>query len=133
MNRVLMLAGAAVVALTATQAMAAGDPAKGESVFKKCAACHKVGEGAKNGVGPQLNGIVGRQAASVEGYKYSKPAEEHASVTGTWEEAELMEYLVDPSKFLGGRSKMTFKLPKEDERADVIAYLAQYNEDGTKK
>ncbi|GGB52858.1 cytochrome c [Roseibium aquae] len=134
MQRLLTIASAAFIGLAAqAYAQDAGDPAAGESVFRKCQACHAIGEGARNKVGPQLNGIVGREAASVEGYKYSKPAVEHASVTGPWDEAEIVEYLADPSAFIGGRSKMAFKLPNEKERADVVAYLATFNEDGTTK
>jgi len=131
MQRFAMIAGAAFLAL-ATQAQAQ-DAASGEKVFRKCQACHAVGEGARNKVGPQLNGIVGRQAASVEGYRYSKPAVEKAAETGAWTEEDLIAYLEDPSAFLGGRSKMAFKLRNEEERADVVAYLATYNEDGTTK
>ncbi|MTI00656.1 cytochrome c family protein [Roseibium sp. RKSG952] len=132
MKRVITIAGTALLALT-MQAHAEGDAAAGEKVFRKCQACHAVGEGAKNKVGPQLNGIVGREPASVEGYKYSKAAVENAEGAGPWTEAELMQYLEDPSKYLGGRSKMAFKLRKEDERANVIAYLDTFNADGSTK
>ncbi|SDT90996.1 cytochrome c family protein [Stappia sp. ES.058] len=133
MKRLMLLAGAAVLAMSANAIAAEGDAAAGEKVFRKCKACHAVGEGARNKVGPQLNGIVGREAASVEDYRYSKAAEEHASETGEWEPEEIFAYLEDPSEFLGGRSKMAFKLRKEDDRNDVIAYLAQFNADGTMK
>lgn len=132
MKRLMMVAGTALLAFTA-HAHAEGDAASGEKVFRKCQACHAVGEDAKNKVGPVLNGLVGRPAASVEGYKYSKPAIEHAEVTGEWDEEEIFAYLADPSAFLGGRSKMAFKLPKEQDRLDVIAYLATFNADGTQK
>ncbi|MTI43347.1 cytochrome c [Roseibium hamelinense] len=130
MKRILTIAGAAFLALSA-QASAEGDAAAGESVFRKCQACHAVGEGARNKVGPQLNGVVGREAASVEGYRYSKAAMEKAPETGAWTTEGLMVYLEDPSAYLGGRSKMAFKLRDEQERADVIAYLATFNADGT--
>jgi cytochrome c len=133
MKRLMLLAGAAVMALTANAYAQDGDAAAGEKVFRKCQACHAVGEGARNKVGPQLNGIVGRQAAGVEDYRYSKPATEHAAETGEWEPEELVAYLEDPSAYLGGRSKMAFKLRKEEDRADVVAYLAQFNADGTMK
>jgi cytochrome c len=110
-----------------------GDPAAGEKVFNKCKTCHNVGEGAKIKVGPPLNGIVGRPAASWEGFQYSKAAKEHATVTGTWEVEEIFTYLADPNKFLGGPSKMVFKLPNEQERQNVIAYLGQFDISGKKK
>ena len=119
----LVIAAAAALGVMSGGALAAGDAAKGEKVFKKCKACHAAAE-EKNKVGPHLVGIVGRKAASVEGYKYGKGLTAAAEKIGEWEEAELMEYLLDPKKFIGGKSKMTFKLRKEDQRADVIAYLA---------
>lgn len=118
---------------------AAQDVAKGEKIFKKCMACHKVGEGAKNGVGPQLNGIVGRTAGSVEGYAYSGLNKNSGAAGLVWTEEMILAYLADPNAFLKkfltdmgkadqvtGATKMTFKLPKEDERKDVIAYLKQF-------
>ncbi|VAV88233.1 Cytochrome c2, partial [hydrothermal vent metagenome] len=91
-------------------------------VFKKCKACH-VPDVEKNKVGPHLVGIIGRAAGSVEGYKYSKAMKAKAGDIGNWDEANLKEFLVNPKKYLGGRSKMSFRLKKEDQRNDVIAYL----------
>ena len=109
----------------------AADPAliaAGEKVFKKCAACHKVGEGAKNATGPVMNGIVGRPAGTVEGFKYSKPLMEMAAAGLVWDEANLHAFLTDPKKFMKG-TKMTFAgLKKEEELAAVIAYLAAFAE-----
>lgn len=131
MMKKLMIAAAAVV-VSAGAAMAQ-DAAAGATTFKKCMACHKVGEGAKNAVGPQLNGIVGRVAASVEGYAYSEPAKTKAATTGEWSVEELVEYLADASAFYKGPSKMTFKLPDETERKNVVAYLATIGADGKTK
>jgi cytochrome c len=109
----------------------AADPAliaAGEKVFKKCAACHKVGEGAKNATGPMMNGIVGRPAGTVEGFRYSKPLMEMAEAGLVWDEANLHAFLKDPKKFMKG-TKMTFAgLKKEEELAAVIAYLAAFAE-----
>jgi cytochrome c len=103
------------------------DPAiltAGEGVFKKCAACHKVGEGAKNGTGPHLNGIVGRTAGSVDGFKYSKPMQDAGAGGLVWDTASLDAYLADPKGFLP-KNKMSFAgLKKEEDRAAVIAYLS---------
>ncbi|MAA96813.1 MAG: cytochrome c family protein [Stappia sp.] len=133
MNRVMMLVGAAAVALTAGQAMADGDAAKGEKVFRKCAACHAVGEGAKNKVGPELNGIVGRKVASVEDYKYSKAMTSFGEEHPEWTDELLHSYLEKPRNVVKG-TKMAFAgLRKESERDDVIAYLEQFNADGTAK
>lgn len=118
-----VIAVAAALGAMSTGAFAEGDAAKGEKVFKKCKACHEVAK-EKNKVGPHLVGIVGRQAASVEGYKYGKGITDAAEKIGEWDEAKLVEYLADPKAYIGGKSKMTFKLRKEDQRNDVAAYLA---------
>src|SRR3546814_9912651 len=78
MSKFLEFVAAAALALALpSAASAAGDAASGEQVFKRCTACHAVGEDAKNKVGPQLNGVVGRAAGTVEGFKYR--SEEHTS------------------------------------------------------
>jgi cytochrome c len=115
-------------AATETAAAApAADPALvevGKKVFKKCAACHKVGEGAKNASGPMLNGIVGMPAGAVEGFKYS-PAIIDAGAGGmVWDAATLDAYLADPKGFIP-KNKMSFAgLKKPEDRAAVIAYLS---------
>lgn len=100
-----------------------GDAAAGEKVFKKCQACHSATE-EKNKVGPHLVGVVGRQAASVEGFKYGDALSAKAAEIGAWDEAKIAEYLADPKAYIGGTSKMTFKLKDEQQRKDVAAYLA---------
>lgn len=129
MQRLLMIAGTALLALTA-QSMAEGDPAKGEKVFRKCGACHAVGENAKNKVGPQLNGVVGSPWGRIDGFKYSKALIEIGDGK-VWDEETLDVYLTKPRDLIP-KGKMAFAgLRKEQDRADVIAYLAQYKEDGT--
>lgn len=132
MKKVSVLAATAFLALTAT-AFADGDAEKGEKVFKKCTACHAVGADAKNKVGPELNGIVGRKVASVEGFKYSPAMTEFGAGDKVWDAEMINSYLADPKGFIP-KNKMAFAgLKKEDERADVIAYLSQFNEDGSAK
>lgn len=129
MHRLLMIAGSAILALTA-HASAEGDPVKGEKVFKKCAACHAVGENAKNKVGPQLNGVVGSPWGRIDGFKYSKALIEIGDGK-VWDEETLAVYLTKP-RDLVPKGKMAFAgLRKEEDRANVIAYLSQYKEDGT--
>ena len=101
----------------------AGDVAKGEKVFKRCKACHKVEDG-KKGVGPHLFGIVDRAVGSVEGYKYSKGMLAYAEGDGVvWDAARLDAYLKAPKKEVKG-TKMAFAgLKKESQRADLISYL----------
>lgn len=115
----------------AAPAAAGADPeliAAGEKVFKKCTACHKVGDGAKNSTGPILNGTVGRAAGAVEGFKYSKPMADMAAGGLVWDDASLHAFLENPKGFMKG-TKMSFAgLKKEEDRAAVIAYLAGFAE-----
>jgi cytochrome c len=98
---------------------AAADATKGEAVFKKCAACHKVDGG--NGTGPHLNGVVGRARGSVEGFGYSDGMK---SVADAWAPELLNTFLTSPKAYVTG-TKMGFAgLPKVEDRANVIAYLA---------
>lgn len=120
----------ATVALVSVAGMAnaEGDPAAGEKVFKKCKACHKVGEGAKKGVGPALNGIIGAKAGSQEGYRYSKAMVKKGEEGLTWTDENLDAYLKKPRELVPG-GKMAFPgLKKDSDRADVIAYLKQFSQ-----
>ncbi|MBO0345824.1 c-type cytochrome [Roseibium limicola] len=123
--RLLTIAATIGLAMTA-QAFAEGDAAKGEKVFRKCAACHAVGEGAKNKVGPQLNGLIDRPAATVEGYKYSKAMKAKGEEGLVWSEDNLHAYLTKPKDFVP-KTKMAFAgLRKEADIDNIIAYLKQY-------
>lgn len=129
-----ILVAAGVLALGGAAQAQDFDLAAGETAFKKCAACHAVGPDAKNKVGPMLNGIVGREVAKVEGFKYS---EGEGSMTEwgagkKWDVATLEHYLPKP-KDLIPKTKMAFAgLKKEDEIKNVIAYLAQFDATGAK-
>ncbi|WFE91760.1 c-type cytochrome [Roseibium porphyridii] len=102
--------------------------ASGEKVFKKCKACHAVGEGAKNKSGPQLNGLFGRQMGSVEGFKYSKVFVAAHGEGRVWDEAALVEFLAKPRSYMKG-TKMAFSgLKKEDDLAAITAYLKSFGE-----
>ncbi len=112
------IACVAVVGL-AGPALAEGDAAAGEKVFRKCKACH-VADKEQNRVGPHLVGIIGRAAGSVDGFKYSD-AMKNSGIT--WDETTIAEYLADPKGYIPD-NKMAFAgLKKEDERANVVAYL----------
>lgn len=125
--------GAAVAVVMSSSAWADGDPAKGEIVFKKCAACHAVGPDAKAKVGPPLNGIVGAPWGHIEGYAFSKPLLAGKAEGKVWNVALLDQYLEAPKKIIPG-GKMAFAgLRKPEERADVIAYLSQFNAAGEKQ
>lgn len=108
-------------------AQAGGDPAKGAKVFKKCAACHMIGPGAKTRVGPELNGVVGRPAGTVPGFAYSTAMKDSGL---TFDVATLTVYLNAPRATVPG-TKMTFAgLPKDEDIADVIAYLQTFGPNG---
>ena len=110
----------------ASSALAGGDAAAGKKIFKKCKACHQVGDGAKSKIGPMLNGIIGTEIASVEGFKYSKAFMAKKAEGLVWTEEVLDTYLTKPKKFIKG-TKMSFPgLKKEAQRADVIAYLLTF-------
>lgn len=107
----------------------AQDAAAGERVFAQCRTCHQVGETAKNGVGPQLNGLFGRKAGSIDSYVYS-PA--YKVLDKVWDEANFTIYIKDPRGVTPG-TKMVFPGLKDDTQiANVIAFLKQYTADGKK-
>lgn len=121
--RKLTIALLALLALpAAAHAQTAGDPAKGEKVFAKCKACHVV-DAETNRVGPHLKGLIGRNVASVENYKYSPAMLEFAQANPVWTEELFLSYIENP-KGMVPKTKMVFPgLKKEDERADILAYL----------
>jgi cytochrome c len=121
--------GAALIAALAAAA-AAADVENGKAIFNKCRACHQIGEGAKNMVGPELNGLFGRKAGSVEGFNYSE-ANKHSGIT--WDEATFREYIKNPKAKIPG-TKMVFVGISDDlDIDDLIAYLKQFGPDGKKK
>jgi cytochrome c len=109
----------------------AADPAliaAGEKVFKKCSACHQVGEGAVNKTGPHLNGIMGRVAGTGDGFKYSKVFGQFADEGLVWTEETLSEFLTDPKAYAKG-TRMSFRgLNKPDDLKAVAAYLESFTE-----
>ena len=112
----------AVAGLAAGKALAAGDADEGKKVFTRvCAACHTTeAEGPKR-IGPSLHGIVGRKAGTVEGFRYSA-ANKNSGIT--WTPETLDEYLKDPKAKVPGTIMAFAGLKKDDERQNVIAFLA---------
>jgi cytochrome c2 len=109
---------------SAASAQQAGDAAAGETVFKKCMTCHAVGEGARNKVGPVLNGVVGRQAGTFPDFRYSEAMVKAGADGLMWTPEDLAQYLAAPKEFVPG-NKMAFAGLKEQADIDnVIAYLA---------
>ncbi|MDF1609438.1 c-type cytochrome [Hoeflea sp. YIM 152468] len=114
-------------AVFASPALADGDVAAGEKVFKKCSACHTVGEGARHRVGPELNELFGREAGSAEGYKYSKAMIEAGDGGLVWDAESLTEFLTKPKDMIKG-TKMAFAgLKKQEELANILAYLKTFS------
>ncbi len=117
---------AAEAAAEAVAEVDTADPelvATGEKVFRKCASCHKVGEGARNATGPVLNAIVGHPAGAVEGFTYSRSLMDVAAGGLIWTPAVLSAFLENPKSYLPN-TKMSFAgLKKEEDRQAVIAYL----------
>jgi cytochrome c len=106
-------------------AFAEGDATKGKAAFAKCGICHQVGPGAKTLVGPELNGIVGRKAASVADYPYSAGMKKLGADGWVWTEENTDKWITDP-KALIPDSPMALAftgVPDAGERADIIAYL----------
>ena len=109
-----------VVQLNIKEILAMGDIAHGEKIFKKCSACHVIASGGKNMIGPNLWGVIGRQAASVPNYKYSKAMIAYGK---EWSFEEMNSYLIKPQAYVKG-TKMAFAgLRKEKDRASVILFM----------
>jgi cytochrome c len=126
---ILAFALSGVVMSASIGIASAQDAAAGEKVFLKCKACHQIGEGAKNAVGPVLNGVVGRKAGTYPGYSYSD-ANKNSGIT--WDEATLKEYLKNPRGKVPGTKMLFPGLTKESDIDNVIAYLKQFGPDGKK-
>jgi cytochrome c len=119
-----------IASAAASSAALAQDAAAGETSFKKCLPCHAIGEGAKNKIGPELNGLNGRKSGTAEGYSYSE-ANKNSGIT--WGEAAFKEYIPDPKARIPGTKMVFAGIKNEKEVADLWAYLAQYDKDGKKK
>jgi cytochrome c len=118
---------ALVLGLAWTQLAAAqpGDAENGKDLFKACRPCHQVGPGARNGIGPILNAIVGSKAGTIPGFTYSEANKEAGTKGLVWTEDNLFKYLENPAAFMPG-NKMTYAGMKDEaDRRDLIAYLKQ--------
>jgi cytochrome c len=120
----------AVVMVAAAGSASAQDLAAGENSFKKCLPCHSVGPGAKNKVGPVLNGLDGRHSGTVEGYNYSE-ANKNSGIT--WDEAVFKEYITNPRAKIPGTKMVFAGINSENERNNLWAYLKQFDASGNKK
>ncbi len=131
MNRNLLIGASFVLGMTMTATGAfAGDAAAGKDVFKECLACHSV-EAGKNKVGPSLHGVVGRQAGSVDGFKYSKPMQEKNAGGFSWTPENVAAFIKAPKQVVPGTTMSyaglanapKYKADPEAAAANLIAYL----------
>jgi cytochrome c len=118
----IALAALALLAASSPAALAAGDVEKGKAVFKRCQVCH-VHDTKTNKVGPHLGDVVGRKAGSAEGFHYSDAMKKKGDEGLTWTEENIATYLKDPKAFVPGNKMVFVGLKKDDEIADVIAFL----------
>ena len=118
---------AASSAVTAQQSLIVGRHDAGAAVFKQCRACHQVGTNARNGIGPVLNGVVGRPAGAYPDYTDSLANKNSGLV---WDEETLARYLRAPAEVVPGTKMIFFGLKKTQDAADVIAYLKRFDADG---
>ena len=130
MNKLTLSMLAAFLSMAGVSGALAQDTAAGETSFKKCLACHSIGEGAKNKVGPVLNGLDGRHSGSVEGFSYSD-GNKNSGIT--WNKDQFLDYIKDPKAKIPG-TKMAFAgIKNEKEAQDLWAYISQFDKDGKKK
>jgi cytochrome c len=129
--KMLTLCALVVIASSAAaSAVLAQDAAAGKTSFNKCMACHAIGAGAKNKVGPELNGLDGRKSGTAPDYSYSD-ANKNSGIT--WNEAQFKDYIKDPKAKIPG-TKMAFAgVKNEKEVNDLWAFVAQYDKDGKTK
>ena len=119
-----------IAAATAASSALAQDTDAGKTSFNKCLACHAVGEGAKNKVGPVLNGLDGRKSGSIEGYSYSD-ANKNSGIT--WNKDVFLEYIKDPKAKIPGTKMVFAGIKNENEANNLWAYISKFDKDGKQK
>jgi cytochrome c len=130
MKKLTLSALVIIASSAAVPAALAQDAAAGKTSFNKCLACHAIGEGAKNKVGPELNGLDGRKSGTAPDFNYSD-ANKNSGIT--WNEAQFKEYIKDPKAKIPG-TKMAFAgIKNEKEVNDLWAFISQYDKDGKTK
>lgn len=115
------------IACLATGAAKAQDATAGQTVFKKCAACHDIGDGAKNRMGPALTGVVGRVAGTYPAFKYSQAMVTAGAGGLVWNPEKLDQFLTSPKDFIKGTKMTNVRVQDATDRANVIAYLQTFS------
>jgi cytochrome c len=126
----ILAAGVLAATVILAPAAHAQDATAGEQVFKKCFPCHSIGPGAKNKVGPELNGLDGRHSGTAPGYSYSAANKGSGIV---WNEQTFKEYIKDPRAKIPGTKMIFVGVKKQTEIDNLWAYLKQFGPDGNKK
>jgi cytochrome c len=129
MTRIAVSSLPLALALVAGGPAAAQDAEAGARTFTQCRACHQIGAGAQNLVGPQLNGVIGRRAGQAPGYAYTA-ANKNSGLT--WDEATFREYIRDPKAKIPGTKMIYAGLNDEKRINDLLAFLKQYDAAGNK-
>jgi cytochrome c len=119
-----MLPAFAVLALGFAPAAQAQNAEAGRTVFNQCRACHTIDAGGRNGVGPNLHGVVGRRAAAIEGFRYSANMRTLAEGGLTWTPENLGRYLTNPKDVVPQGSMAFAGIRNDEQRANLIAFLA---------
>ena len=115
---------AAAMVLAVPAVASAQDVEAGAATFKKCAACHQIGEGAKNALGPVLNGVIGRKAGTAEGFTGYSDAVKKAGEGGlVWDEAKLTEWVTADDKTIPGNKMIFPGLKDPADAANVVAFI----------
>jgi cytochrome c len=118
MRKLVLVAALAAAMPVAAQA---ADADAGKAVFGKCKACHQIGEGAKNAVGPNLTGVIGRKAGTAEGFNYSEAMKGSGL---TWDEATFKDYITNPKAKVPGNKMVFMGVADATDRDNLAAYLA---------
>jgi cytochrome c len=119
-----------VTSLATASGALAQDAAAGKTSFNKCLACHAIGDGAKNKVGPLLNGLDGRKSGTVEGYSYSD-ANKNSGIT--WGKDVFLEYIKEPKAKIPGTKMVFAGIKNENEANNLWAYVSSFDKDGKTK
>jgi cytochrome c len=130
MNKFTFSALVVFASLATASSALAQDAAAGKTSFNKCMICHSIGEGAKNKVGPELNGLDGRKSGTAPDYNYSD-ANKNSGIT--WNKDQFLEYIKDPKAKITG-TKMAFAgIKNETEAQNIWAYISSFDKDGKQK